>query len=123
MADVKAIWNTDQTAHENELLKLFKGAVCIDFVVAFARRSGLDKLRTAIKGHLKKKENTARFILGLDFCQTEPAVLKDVLELKKRHPGQVEAYVYESEYGSCFHRFPPATTVLRDNEMSVLLHS
>ena len=60
-------------------------------------------IKGALEAHLSKKGNSARFIFGLDYCQTEPEVLRRILVLKKKFMNRVEAHVYESQDGSCFH--------------------
>jgi HKD family nuclease len=75
----------------------------VDLAIAFARASGFYMIKDALEAHLSKKGNTARFIFGLDYCQTDPQVLRSILAFKKKFMKRVEAYVYESQDGSCFH--------------------
>ena len=103
MASVEVIWNSDDSTHKERLLPLFENARHVDFAIAFARASGFNIIRCCLEAHLSKKGNSARFIFGLDYYQTEPEVLKSVLVLKKKFKNRVKAYVYESQDGSCFH--------------------
>jgi HKD family nuclease len=70
-------------------------------MVAFARQSGLNvilkELKTALGAGLQ-----ARFVIGLDFCQTDPSLLEDLLRLSKRHPG-LELFMGSFEAEATFH--------------------
>jgi hypothetical protein len=64
------------------------GATCISLATAFVRKSGWQLIAPLIEG----SQARVRLIAGLDFCQTDPSVLRAWLRLQTTRP-KVEAYV------------------------------
>lgn len=86
-----------QRNHALRISKLFKGATHLDCLVAFANTKGLDEIWEPLIKALDKGMR-ARFVVGLDFFQTEPDTLEWLLELAKDdYPGQVE-FLISSEF-------------------------
>ena len=90
------IWNTEDTGHGTVLLKQLERAAHVDVVVAFARQSGLDEILETLTVRLAAGL-TARFVVGLDFYQTEPPVLDALLDLSEDHDGALSLYLARSE--------------------------
>lgn len=79
---VKLTNNKDETRnHASILSKELATADHFTCIVAFARESGLEMILTSLKTRIAKGM-TATFVVGIDFFQTEPALLKKLLRLK-----------------------------------------
>lgn len=91
----------EDSSHERELLGLFKEAVSLDCMVAFAKASGMALMRKSLKGALAKGLK-ARFVVGLDFYTTDPAALRDLLALTSNP--KVSLYLGLEGTGSTFLR-------------------
>lgn len=72
--------------HAAYLLELIKTSNSFDCMSAFASELGLELIHDALLDRLKDGRS-ARFILGIDFFQTAPVVLYDLLELAEEYPG------------------------------------
>ncbi len=94
------LWNTTDWEHHAELLQRFEDATRFECAVAFVKMSGLGSIQESV-GALLARGGKARFIVGLDFYQTDPDVL-DLLAQWQKKLG-VEAYVAEPSQGYCFH--------------------
>ena len=86
--------------HSSVLLKSLADAVNFVCMVAFAKKSGFN----FIQSELAKRLNggmTATFVVGVDFYQSEPQVLKDLLELQRT--GNINVYMGNNERRTTFH--------------------
>src|SRR5688500_3156058 len=99
-AKVSLLWNDDGQDHGFEIERLLKTTKQLDCVVAFAKWSGFEPIETALVRQLEKGM-TARFIVGLDFCQSEPKVLERLLALRKKY--EIEVLVSTSKDSCTFH--------------------
>src|SRR5713226_8300301 len=61
----------------------------IRLATAFAHWSGWEMIERAVR----KAKGKSKLLTGLDFCQTEPAVLKDWLELVKERRAVARLYI------------------------------
>lgn len=94
--------NKDQKQnHVAQLLMLVKSASSFGCMSAFASDSGLELIFDALEARLKKGLS-ARFVLGIDFYQTDPGVLYDLLELSEQY-GNLELYMGSDESRTVFH--------------------
>lgn len=101
-SQAKLIFNTDKKVnHAASLLALIKTADSFDCMSAFASESGLELI---YDGLVSRLENglSARFVLGIDFYQTDPGVLYDLLELSDEFP-EFELYMGSFESTTIFH--------------------
>ena len=94
------VWNTTEWEHHAELLQRFENATFFQCAVAFVKMSGLKEIKESVEA-LLNRGGKARFIVGLDFYQTDPEVL-DLLAQWQQKFG-VGAYVAEPNRGYCFH--------------------
>lgn len=78
------IWNDENSEHSAALARLFENAKHVDVAVAFAKMSGWRHIKDHLLHHLEQG-GSARFIVGLDFCQSEPMLLKLLLKLSWKH--------------------------------------
>jgi HKD family nuclease len=72
------LWNGETQNHERLIKRLLKSTKRFDCAVAFAKWSGFEPLQKVLVERLKEGMR-ARFIVGLDFCQSEPKVLERLL--------------------------------------------
>lgn len=91
---VKLVLNGEQTGHVDSLLASLKRARHLDCMVAFAKGSSLKLMLKALEDSLDRGM-TARFAIGLSFHLTEPALLRTLLRLSKKH--SVELYLSDTE--------------------------
>lgn len=92
----------DDKNHKKALIDLFSGAIRLDWHIAFATQGGFDE----IKGELESffdAGNSARIIIGLDYCHTDPKVLKSLLDISEAYPGQLEFYIGGPDRECVFH--------------------
>lgn len=94
--NIRWIWNTEDAGHGTALLKQLERATRLDVVVAFARQSGLDEILGTLKARLDAGLQ-ARFVVGLNFYQTEPPLLDALLELSEENEGALTLYLARSE--------------------------
>jgi HKD family nuclease len=105
---VKLVTNTNpkltpQSNHTLSISKLFKGATHLDCLVAFANTKGLDEICEPLINALDKGM-CARFVVGLDFFQTEPDALEWLLELAEEdYPDQVQLFISSESRERTFH--------------------
>ncbi len=90
---VRLVSNFNQsTGHSSRLTQLFERAEHFDCYVAFANSNGLELLWEPLVGALEAGMK-ARFVVGLNFYQTEPQALYDLLEVSESYPRQLEFYI------------------------------
>lgn len=100
---VRLVTNARQSAdHSSHLSPLFEQAQRFDCYVAFMSSNGLEHLWEPLEAALEEGLK-ARFIIGLDFYQTEPDALYDLLELTGSYPGQAELYISGESSKLTFH--------------------
>jgi HKD family nuclease len=108
--------NDDARSHGKAFSRALAGAVELECVVAFAKRSGLDfilnKLERALKAGMK-----ARFTIGLSLYLTEPPVLRKLLALSKHYALQL----YVSDCAETFH--PKIYALSRSGSCTVIIGS
>lgn len=98
----KLILNKNENVnHIANLLKLIKTASSFDCMSAFASESGLELIYDTLVARLEKSLSV-RFVLGIDFFQTDPVVLYDLLELSDEYPN-LKLYMGNSESTTIFH--------------------
>jgi HKD family nuclease len=88
------------TNHGDTIKARLSGAVRFTCMVAFAKDNGL----TDLLPHLRKcvqEGMSATFVVGIDFYQTEPSVLSELIALKRL--GVVEVYMGSFERQHTFH--------------------
>jgi HKD family nuclease len=81
---VELVLNELPDDHSDILGSLLRSAQTFLCMTAFAKETGLKLIRD----QLKKRLNAglaARFVIGLNFYQTDPSVLNELLALSKRH--------------------------------------
>ncbi|MFG1349278.1 phospholipase D-like domain-containing protein [Xanthobacter autotrophicus] len=76
--------NEERQDHGRLIKRLLKTTKNFDCVVAFAKWSGFEAIQKAIVDRLENGM-TARFMVGLDFCQSEPRVLDRLLSLREKY--------------------------------------
>lgn len=93
------VWN-ENSGHGSEISSCLKDAKRFTCMVAFAKSSGFSlfsaSLRDAIDAGM-----SATFVVGIDFYQSEPSVLEDLLKLKKH--GDVKVFMGSFERHYTFH--------------------
>ena len=102
--DVQAqlVLNTDKKQHHAaHLLSLVKIASSLNCISAFASESGLELIYEALEARLKKGLS-ARFVLGIDFYQTDPNVLYDLLDLSDEYEN-LELFMGNAESRTVLH--------------------
>lgn len=142
-AEVTFVSNDMLDAHEKVLERLFRHAIHLDLVVAFATWHGFflpeesatkEQKRIANKKPphgvplfdwlvaLAKRKSSIRLVVGLDMYHTDPDVLDELFELYRNHKSLVELYLSASPNGVTFH---PKTYLFRykDNTSSILIGS
>jgi len=97
---MQVIWNTTNDEHKNKLKELFKNALKFECAVAFAKMSGFTDIKKPLEDFLKRGM-PARFILGLDFCITDPEVLNTLLEWESKY--EIKTYISIPQSNVCFH--------------------
>lgn len=80
---VQLLVNEDR-GHGDVIEKLLKETEQLECLVAFAKVSGLGELLKSLREALERGID-ARFAIGLNFYLTEPAALRTLLTLTKRH--------------------------------------
>ncbi len=90
------VWNQTGENHLLCIQRLFEGATHFDCTVAFLKHSGLRLIFSHLKDFLRSG-GTARFIVGLDFCLTDPNALGALLELP------VELFAVDGGGARAFH--------------------
>ncbi|MBS1081819.1 phospholipase D-like domain-containing protein [Gluconobacter kondonii] len=83
----------DENHHAQTLRDHMKGATEFTCVVAFARNSGLAMISDLLKDRVKKGM-TITIVVGLDFYQTDPDVILNLLKLRALAPKPKAVKVY-----------------------------
>ncbi len=82
--------SSEEQCHRNTINTLLNDAVCFDCMIAFAKTSGFRMIKEALIKALERNKNNRqarfRFIVGLDFYQTEPNLLYEILNLSQKYP-------------------------------------
>lgn len=112
------IWNGNSQGHIHLIERLLKTTEKFDCVVAFAKWSGFALIENAVVDRLKKGMK-ARFIVGLDFCQSEPKVLARLLALRTKYG--IEVLVSNTQDSCTFH--PKIYRFRHGNHTSLLIGS
>ena len=81
---VQLLLNDEQLDHSKILAELLRETEHLECMVAFAKTSGLQLILKELKEGLRKGLS-ARFAIGLDFCLTEPALLRKIFHLSGQH--------------------------------------
>lgn len=113
---IQLLLNDDSTDHRTEIGVLFKNARRFECMVAFAKMSGWKEMKASLEKALSKGM-TARLAVGLDFYHTDPALLRSLFRLSKKH--DLELYLSNSE--STFH--PKIYAFEYDDECKVVVGS
>ena len=113
---IQLLLNDDSTDHRTEIGALFKNARRFECMVAFAKMSGWTEMKASLEKALSKGM-TARLAVGLDFYHTDPALLRSLFRLSKKH--DLELYLSNSE--STFH--PKIYAFEYDDECKVVVGS
>ncbi|QUM71829.1 phospholipase D family protein [Sphingopyxis granuli] len=113
---IQLLLNDDSTDHRTEIGALFKNARRFECMVAFAKMSGWKEMKASLEKALSKGM-TARLAVGLDFYHTDPALLRSLFRLSKKH--DLELYLSNSE--STFH--PKIYAFEYDDECKVVVGS
>lgn len=95
---IQLLLNDDNTDHRTEIGTLFKNARRFECMVAFAKMSGWKEMKASLEKALSNGM-AARLAVGLDFYHTDPALLRSLFRLSKKH--DVELYLSNSD--STFH--------------------
>lgn len=98
-AQYDILWNGEERGHSDDLAALFDNAQHVDIAVAFAKMSGWGHIKAELTA-LLERGGSARCMIGLDFCQSEPALLSKLLRLSQQFP--LSVYVGSSS-GYVFH--------------------
>ena len=101
-SQAKLVLNSNKKInHVTQLLTLINTASSFECMSAFASESGLKLIYRALTSRLEKGLS-ARFVLGIDFFQTDPAVLYDLLKLSESYTG-LELYMGNAKSKTVFH--------------------
>lgn len=92
---VQLVFNSEKNSHEQALTELLQGADRIDCVVAFAKVSGFNLIKSSLIASLKNGLK-ARFSVSLDFYLTDPDILQRLFNLHKKY--DLELYVSRSRW-------------------------
>ncbi|WP_406239897.1 phospholipase D-like domain-containing protein (plasmid) [Acetobacter orientalis] len=99
------IANVDDEDHHAKTLKdHMRGATKFTCVVAFARNSGLAMIFDLLKDRIKEGM-AVTIVVGIDFYQTDPDVILDLLKLRNIAPklGAVKVYMGAEDAGCTMH--------------------
>lgn len=108
--------NDEQDSHGHVLAELLPGTKRLECMAAFAKMSGLGFLLDALKDCLAAGLD-ARFAIGLDFCLTEPKLLRKLLRLSNKH----RLTLYISNSSATFH--PKIYALSRGKACTVMIGS
>jgi HKD family nuclease len=102
-ATVQLLTNSNPISdHTVSIEALFRGASHLDCMTAFARWSGYKLLAKILRSALDKGLSV-RFVIGLDFYHTEPAVLSALFSLGEKYPHQFKLYISGRQRRYTFH--------------------
>jgi len=116
---VKLLINYDDDKNHGVVLsKLIDGAEKLDFLVAFAKSSGLGTILLSLQRGLASGLK-ARVAVGLDFYLTEPQLLRKLLKIAGQFEDNFRLYVSNSDY--TFH--PKIYAISGESGSTVLIGS
>ena len=118
-SQVEFLFNDVQHDHNTRIKSLLSSSERFFCIVAFARYSGFNLIYNVLKKALKRGLK-AQFVIGLDFYQTDPLLLKKLLKLSKRNE-KLELYVSPRKKGYTFH--PKMYVFERHNQTDVITGS
>jgi HKD family nuclease len=84
LENVQLVLNNSRDDHSCVLKSLLRSAQRFECMTAFAKQTGLKLIRQELKERLHAGLQ-ARFVIGLNFYQTDPSVLEELLTLSKRY--------------------------------------
>lgn len=113
---IQLLLNGERRDHAQILTKQLKRAKRMECLVAFAKTTAFSGMAEELEKALVRGM-TARFAIGLDFYLTEPALLRKLLTLSKRH----DLKLYLSDSCDTFH--PKIYAFQGDAKCSVLIGS
>jgi HKD family nuclease len=117
-SQAKLVVNKSSTKnHVSNLLALIRTAESFDCMSAFASESGLKLISPALRTRVENGLST-RFVLGLDFYQTDPKVLNALLTLSEEYE-VLKLYMGDAESGTVFH--PKVYSFLDQDEHSYVV--
>ena len=111
--EIRFITNSKDVQHCSILQTYLQQSKHLECMVAFAKMSGLKEILEDLKSALSNKLE-ARFVVGLDFYQTDPELLTTLLKLGKDY--NLSLCISNSEY--CFH---PKVYAFKNKECSHVL--
>lgn len=114
--DVKLLLNNYEYGHLHAISELLPKGKELDCMIAFAKMSGFKDIFESLRQSLAKGLK-ARFAIGLDFCQTDPELLNQLLKLKKKY--DLDLYLSASKF--TFH--PKIYALTHANGCTVLIGS
>lgn len=97
--NVQLLLNGEQEGHASVIIPLLSKATRLECTVAFAKESALGFILEPLKKRLAAGLS-ARFSIGLSFCQTSPTLLRKLLALSKKHQ---RLSLYVSNTSDTFH--------------------
>lgn len=100
-AEPRLVQNGPTDNHLKGLQVVIGKAAQISMAIAFLRSKGLGKIIHRLRARLRAGAKVELFI-GRDFCQTEPAALKELLSLSERH-ASLEVFLAKPDARSTFH--------------------
>lgn len=114
--DVKLLLNNCDYGHLHAITELLPKGKELDCMIAFAKMSGFKGIFESLKQSLAKGLK-ARFAIGLDFYQTDPELLTQLLKLTKKY--DLKLYLSASKF--TFH--PKIYALTHANGCTVLIGS
>ncbi len=111
MAETRIIDNATRPAGD-ELLDSLAWASDVRIATAFAKRSGIARVREALV-RLLSKGGAVRVVYGLDFHITDPEAIEQFIEIAEAYPGATH-YAYSDWRLSLSHTFHPKLYICTD---------
>ncbi|MBE0469976.1 MAG: phospholipase D family protein [Methyloprofundus sp.] len=82
--EINLVINDDENCHAVTLMSCLRNSIKLECMVAFATMSGLNEIREDLNYALERKFK-ARFVIGLDFYQTDPELLTTLFNLSENN--------------------------------------
>jgi len=101
-AGYRLILNESGGEHAEEINQMLRKADTFDCIIAFAKNSGLKKIRDRLEERLERGLK-ATFVIGLDFYLTDPGLLKTLYGWSKSFGDRCSVYVGGQVSGETFH--------------------
>jgi len=98
---IEFILNGDHSNHDTKLKSLMRTCQHFRCIVAFANLAGFSSFKKELKARLQKGLR-ARFVIGLDFCHTDPRLLEELLKLSNNHEN-LDLFISHDEAKWTFH--------------------